>query len=255
VELFDSHLHLDDRAFDADREDVIARARAAGIVGMVTIGTNLDSCRAAVALAEQYHDVFAAVAIHPNEAQQATDDVMAELGALAGHPKVVAVGETGLDFVRQQTPHEAQFEAFRRHIQLSRDTKRPLIIHCREAYSDLLKVLEEEDPGAVIMHAFSSSVEVARECTARGYLVAFGGPVTYKNARSVAEVARTVPRDSLLVETDAPALPPEPHRGRRNEPAYLRDVVERIATLRGEAIGAIADSTTANARRVYGIER
>jgi TatD DNase family protein len=254
VELFDSHLHLDDQAFDADREDVVARARTVGIIGMVTIGTNLDSCRAAIALAEKYSDVFAAVAIHPHEADQATDEVMEELGGLAGHAKVVAIGETGLDFVRERAPREAQLEALRRHVRLSRDTSLPLIIHCREAYPDILKILGEEHPAAVIMHAFSSSAEVARECAARGYLVALGGPVTYKNALAVADVARTVPREALLVETDAPVLPPEPHRGRRNEPAYLRLVVERIAQLRGEPADAVADSTTENARRVYGIE-
>lgn len=251
MELFDSHLHLDDQAFDADREVVVSRARAAGIVGMVTIGTNLGSCRAAVALAEQYHDVFAAVAIHPHEAQQATDDAIAELNALAAHPRVVAIGETGLDFVRAKAPREAQYEAFRRHIRLSRDLNLPLIVHCREAYAEVLETLAEEKTVAVIMHAFSGSVEVARTCAARGYMIALGGPVTYKSARNAAEVARTIPEDALLVETDAPVLPPEPYRGRRNEPAHLRYVVERIAELRGTASDVIAAATTKNAARVY----
>lgn len=251
MELFDSHLHLDDQAFDADREVVVSRARAAGIVGMVTIGTNLDSCRAAVALAEQYHDVFAAVAIHPHEAQQATDDAIAELHTLAAHPRVVAIGETGLDFVRAKAPREAQYEAFRRHVRLSRDLKLPLIIHCREAYAEVLETLAEEKTVAVIMHAFSGSAEVARTCAARGFMIALGGPVTYKNARNAAEVARTIPEDALLVETDAPVLPPEPYRGRRNEPAHLRYVVERIAELRGTASAVIAAATTKNAARVY----
>lgn len=251
MELFDSHLHLDDQAFDADREVVVSRARAAGIVGMVTIGTNLDSCRAAVALAEQYHDVFAAVAIHPHEAQQATDDAIAELNTLAAHPKVVAIGETGLDFVRAKAPREAQYAAFRRHIRLSRDLNLPLIVHCREAYAEVLETLAEEKTVAVIMHAFSGSAGVARTCAAHGYMIALGGPVTYKNARNAAEVARTIPEDALLVETDAPVLPPEPYRGRRNEPAHLRYVVERIAELRGMASDVIAEATTKNAARVY----
>lgn len=251
MELFDSHLHLDDRAFDADREVVLSRARAAGIVGMVTIGTNLNSCRAAVALAQQYHDVFAAVAIHPHEAQQATDDAMAELEALAVHDRVVAIGETGLDFVREQAPREAQYEAFRRHIRLSRVSGLPLIIHCREAYAEVLETLADEKTGAVIMHAFSGSPEVARTCAARGYMVALGGPITYKNARNLAEVARNLSEEALLVETDAPVLPPEPYRGRRNEPAHLRYVVERIAELRGKAGEEIAAATTRNAARVY----
>ena len=255
MELFDSHLHLDDRAFDADREVVLSRARAAGIVGMVTIGTNLNSCRAAVALAQQYHDVFAAVAIHPHEAQQATDDAMAELEALAVHDRVVAIGETGLDFVREQAPREAQYEAFRRHIRLSRVSGLPLIIHCREAYAEVLETLAEEKTGVVIMHAFSGSAEVARTCAARGYMVALGGPVTYRNARNLSDVARTVPREVLLVETDSPVLPPEPYRGKRNEPAHLRVVVERIAALRGENAETLATTTTENAMRAYRVNR
>lgn len=218
---------------------------------MVTIGTNVNSCRAAVALAERHRDVFAAVAIHPHEAQQATDDAMAELETLSGHPRVVAVGETGLDFVTPRAPREAQYEAFRRHIRLGRDMNLPLIIHCREAFAEVLEMLAEADTGAVIMHAFSGSAEIARTCVARGYMVALGGPVTYKNARTVAEVARNLPEEALLLETDAPVLPPEPYRGKRNEPAHLRYVVERIAELRGKAGEEIAAATTRNAARVF----
>jgi len=254
VELFDSHLHLDDQAFAADREQTVARAREAGVVGMVTVGTGLDSCRVAVALAEQHRDVFAAIAIHPQDAGGATDGVMAALRVLAGHPKVVAIGETGLDFVRETSPRDAQRRAFRAHLSLARACDLPVIIHCREAYPEVLSILDDERATRVIMHAFSGSAEMAQQCADRGYGVSLAGPVTYKNARAPREVARVVPIDQLLLETDAPVLTPEPHRGRRNEPAYLTHIAARIAEIRGQPVEEVAAATTANARRIYGVD-
>lgn len=254
MELFDSHLHLDDEAFAADREKTVARAREAGVVGMVTVGTGLVSCRDAVALAEQHRDVFAAVAIHPQDAAEATGAAMDNLRVLAGSPKVVAIGETGLDFVRETSPREAQRHALRAHLRLARACNLPVIIHCREAYPEVLSILDEERATRVIMHAFSGSVEAARQCADRGYAVSLAGPVTYKNARTPRDVARIVPIDHLLIETDAPVLTPEPHRGRRNEPAYLPYIAARIAEIREQAVAEVAAATTANARRIYGVD-
>jgi TatD DNase family protein len=251
VELFDAHLHLDDPAFAADLDGVIARARAAGVVGMVTVGTDVAGSRAAVALAQRYDGVFAAVAVHPHSAASATPEAIDELRALAAGAPVVAVGETGLDYARDSAPGEAQQAAFIRHIQLSRDLRRPLVIHCREAYAEVLAILQREGVGDVVMHAFSGSVETARECVRRGYALSIGGPVTFKHATTTAQVAREVPLDALLVETDAPVLTPEPFRGRRNEPSYLPHVVRRIAELRETPVADVARATTANARRVF----
>lgn len=255
MELFDSHLHLDDEAFAADREKTVARAREAGVVAMVTVGTGLDSCRDALALAEQHRGVFAAIAIHPQDAVGATEAAMEQLRALAGHPKVVAIGETGLDYVRETSPRDAQGRAFRAHLGLARACDLPVIIHCRGAYPEVLRILDDERTERVIMHAFSGSVEMAQQCAGRGYGVSLAGPVTYKNARTLLDVARGVPIDLLLIETDAPVLTPEPHRGRRNEPAYLPYIAARIAEIRGQSVEEVAAATTANARRIYGVDQ
>ena len=254
MELFDSHLHLDDAAFADDVDGVVARAAAAGVVGMTTVGTDVASSRAAVALAERWPIVYAAVAVHPHEAGRITPEVVAELEALAARPKVVAVGETGLDYAKDDGSREVQRRAFIEHIRIGRKRNLPLIIHCRAAHSEVLEILGRELPRGVVMHAFSGSADIARRCIDRGYVISLAGPVTFRNARTAAEVAREVPLESLLVETDAPVLTPDPFRGRRNEPAYVRYIVQRIAELRGRAAEEIAAATTANARRVYGVD-
>ncbi len=254
MDLFDSHVHLDDEAFAGDLDEVLSRAARSGVTAMVTVGTNIASSRAAVALAERFPPVYAAVAVHPHEAGTATPEAIADLRALAAHPKVVAVGETGLDYAKDYAPREAQREAFAEHIRLSQDLDLPLIIHCREAYPDVLAALDHARADRVIMHAFSGSPETAEKCAERGYFISLAGPVTFRNARVVQEVAATVPAPLLLVETDAPVLAPEPVRGRRNEPAYLPHIVRRVAQLRGAAPEETGAVTAANARRVYGVE-
>jgi len=253
MELFDSHLHLEDEAFDADRGQVLARARAAGVVGMITVGSDVASSAAAVALADRHRDVHAAVGVHPQEAEQATAEAMDELRRMAAHPRVVAIGETGLDYVRGPDG-EMQRRAFRQHLRLAAELDLPVIIHCREASGDVLAILGEWGAVRAVMHAFSGSVETARRCVDAGYAISLGGPVTYRNARQVLEVARWVPAAALLLETDAPVLTPEPFRGRRNEPAYLGHIAARLAALRGATPGEIAAVTTANARRVFRLE-
>jgi TatD DNase family protein len=252
VDLVDAHLHLDDPVFDADRDDVVRRARATGVTSMLTVGTNLATSRAAVALAERYPEVYAAVAVHPHEAAGLTDDILGELRALAGHRKVVAIGETGLDFARGDPPRDVQETAFRRHIGLSAETGLPLAIHCRDAFGAVFGILLEDgsSPG-VIMHAFSGTVENARTCLERGYAVSLAGPVTFRDAHLAVEVARMVPLHAMLVETDAPVLAPVPFRGRRNEPAFLPYTVERIAAVKAMPVDDVAAATTANARHVF----
>lgn len=252
--MFDSHLHLDDAAFNADRPAVVARAREAGVVNMVTVGTDLASCREAIALAESHEGIFAALAIHPHEVARAAPEAFATLRALAAHPKVVAIGETGLDFVRNRSAREHQEAAFRAHVRLARDLDLPVVIHCREAYPEVLDLLAEEGAERVIMHAFSGPVEIARRCADRGYTISLAGPVTFRNARTPVDVARDVPLSLLLIETDAPVLSPEPYRGRRNEPAYLPHIAARIAEIRGAEVEEIASATSANAGRVYGVD-
>lgn len=255
LDLFDTHLHLDDEAFDADRESVLARARGAGVRGCVCVGTSLASSRRAIALAEAHADVYAAVAIHPHDAADATPEALEALAGLARHPRVVAIGETGLDFYRHFAPREAQERAFRAHLTLAADLRLPVIVHNRDAHVEVLRVLTETAPPRVIMHCFSGSVELARVCLDRGYYLGLGGPVTYRNARRALEVARFVPPDRLVLETDAPYLPPEPHRGRRNEPAYLPLIAWAVAHARGVAAGTVAELTTGNAIAAFDLAR
>ncbi len=254
-DLFDSHLHLDDDAFAPDREAVLERARVAGVGGFVTIGTSLASSARAVALAEQHPEIFAAVAIHPHGALEATPEALHQLAALARRPKVVAIGETGLDFYRPFAPREAQEDAFRAHLALAREMDLPVIIHNREADAEVLRILAYVAPQRVVMHCFSGSLDLARVCLDRGYYLGLGGPLTYRNARHATEVARFVPPDRLLLETDAPFLPPEPHRGRRNEPSYLPLVAWAVARARGVAPGTVAELTTSNARGAFRVVR
>jgi TatD DNase family protein len=255
LDLFDSHVHLDDEAFGADREDVLARARTAGVAGFVTVGTSVASSRRAVALAEVHADVYAAVAVHPHESAAATPDALRTLALLARHPRVVAIGETGLDFYRDFAPRETQERAFRAHLALARSLHLPVIIHSRDAYAEVLRILAEEEPPRVIMHCFSSSLEIARRCLDRGYYLGFGGPLTYRNARRALEVVADVPPDRFLLETDAPYLPPEPHRGRRNEPSHLPLIARAAGVARRVAAGTVAEVTSANAREAFGLTR
>jgi TatD DNase family protein len=254
--LFDTHAHLQFAEFAPDLAQVLARARAAGVGGMLTIGTDLESSRAAVALAEREADVWAAVGIHPHEAAGADEAAFEELERLArASPRVVAVGETGLDFFRNLSPPAAQVEAFRRQLDLARRLGRPVLVHCRQAHAEALEVLAAS--GVVerggIMHCFSGDAEVARRCLDLGLLISIAGPVTYPNARKLPEVVRFVPEDRLLVETDCPYLPPQPHRGRRNEPAYLPITAARVAELRGADPGALGARMADTARALFGI--
>jgi TatD DNase family protein len=252
--LIDTHAHLDEQSIEAEIDDVIQRAQAAAVKGIVTIGTTVDSCRRAIALAEKYPSVRAAVGIHPNYVSQAAFEDWGLVCAMAKHPRVVALGETGLDQYWDHSPIELQVEYFERHLELSRETGKPFIVHCREAEPATLMVLERaalSGPLNGIMHSFCGSPETAARCIELGMLLSFSGMLTYKKNEALRQLAATVPRDRLLVETDCPYLAPTPHRGKRNEPAFVRNTAQVLAEACGLTLPEMAELTTANAKRVF----
>jgi len=255
LELFDTHAHLHVPEFDADRAEMMARARQAGVTRMLTIGTEVPTSHAAVTLAESEPDVWASVGVHPHDAAEADADVLTEIERLAGGPRVVAAGEIGLDFFRNLSPREAQERVFRHCIGLARRVRKPVVVHCRDAHAEVLAILAEErvSEAGGIMHCFSGDVAIARRCLDLGLLISLAGPVTYPNARALPEVARFVPADRLVIETDCPFLPPQGYRGKRNEPAYLALTAARVAELRGEPLEDFARRASDNARRLLRI--
>jgi TatD DNase family protein len=255
VNLFDTHAHLHFPEFDADREAMLARARESGVQRMLTIGTDIETSHASIALAAREADVWATVGFHPHEASQADAAALGVIERLTAEPRVVAVGEIGLDYFRNLSPREDQHRAFRALIGIARRAGKPVVVHCRDAHDDVLAILAEERVADVrgIMHCFSGDVAIARRCLDLGFLISLAGPVTYPNARALPEVARFVPGDRLVVETDCPFLPPQGYRGKRNEPAYLAITAARVAELRGEPIETLAERTTANACALLGI--
>jgi len=249
----DAHLHLDSAEFDADRDDVVARATAAGVGLLVTAGTSLDGSRRAIALAERHPQVQAAVGIHPESAAAADTAALQSLEAAARHPRVVAIGEIGLDYLHD-TPHRnAQAKAFRAQVTLARRLGLPVVVHDREAHDDVERILHEEGADRVVLHCFSGSVEMAARCAAAGWMISLAGPVTFRNAGALRDVARAVPADRLLIETDAPYLSPVPVRGRRCEPAFLLHTARALADLRGLPLEALGTILELNARRVFGV--
>ena len=257
--LFDTHTHLDDARYDADREAMIARAREAGVETMMTIGCDLATSRSAVALAGQYPFVYASIGVHPHEVKHITDDWYDELRQLARNQKVVAYGEIGLDYHYNHSDPELQRGRFREQIQLARELKLPVIIHTREAQDDTIRILKEERASDIggVFHCFSGDAWLAKDALELGFYLSFSGILTFQNATMLRDIARTVPADRLLIETDCPYLTPIPHRGRRNEPAYVRHVAETLASIVSDGDAATADDigrlTSDNARRLFKI--
>ncbi|WP_447973243.1 TatD family hydrolase [Nitrospira sp. Kam-Ns4a] len=255
--LIDTHTHLDDARYDEDREAVLARAREAGITALVTIGCDLASSRAAVALADRYPQVYATVGVHPHEVRQIGDDWYDQLRRLAAHPKVVAYGEIGLDYHYNYSPPRLQRDRFREQVCLAKDLGLPIVVHTRAAQDDTIAILREEKADRVggVFHCFSGDAALARQALDLGFYLSFSGVVTFRNAEPLREIAKTVPLDRMLVETDCPYLTPVPHRGKRNEPAYVRLVAERIADLTRPAgpspLEEIGRITSENAQRLF----
>lgn len=256
--LIDTHCHLDFDAYSSEVEAVIERAAEAGVSRIIVPALDLMSARAVVALAERFDGIYAAVGIHPNSAAAWQDEWIGELRALAAHDKVIAIGEVGLDYYWDRTPPETQQRALRRQLELAADLELPVIIHNREAGGDVLSLLAESPlagtarPG--VLHSFSADWATAEVALDLGFYLGFTGPLTYKKADELRDIATRAPLDRILIETDAPFLTPHPHRGRRNEPAYVRLVAERLAELRGMPLSEIARVTTANALRLFGLQ-
>jgi len=253
--LFDSHAHLNAEQYKDDLEEVIDRARAEGVSNMLVVGFDRPTISRAMQLAETYEFIYASVGWHPVDAIDMTDQDLAWLEELAAHPKVVALGEMGLDYHWDKSPKDIQKEVFRKQIELAKRVKLPIIIHNREATKDIVDILIESGAEEVggIMHCFSGSFETARECMKMNFYISFGGPVTFKNAKSVKEVAAHIPLDRLLIETDCPYLTPHPFRGKRNEPSYVKLVAEELANLHNISYEELANKTTENAKKLFGI--
>lgn len=253
--LFDTHAHLDDGRFAGDLGAVLDRARAAGVERILTIGIDLETSRNAVRLAQEHDLLSAVVGIQPNHVAEAGEGDFDEIAKLLDEPKVVAIGETGLDRYWDRAPFELQEAYFRRHLKLGREKGLPVVIHCREAEGDVVRVLREDYVafGAVrgVMHSFSGDAETARACLEMGLHVSFAGMVTFKNNQALRDVARIVPLDRLLVETDSPYLAPMPHRGKRNEPSYVAHTAACLAEVFGVAPETLAEATARNARALF----
>jgi TatD DNase family protein len=261
--LVDSHAHLDFRQFDADRPAVVERAREAGVAAIVTIGTDLSTSQQAVGLAKEYDCIHAAVGVHPHDAKSLDGDTLAELRELARDPAVVAVGEIGLDFYRNLSPPDVQRRAFQAQLAWAAKLGKPVVIHDRDAHHEILEILTGWAAGMQntplsgrlgVLHTFSGDWAMAQQAIELGFYISISGPVTYKKAEQLSEIVQRLPLDRLLVETDCPFLTPHPYRGKRNEPAYVRLVAQRIAALRGMPFEGIAEATTANAQRLFGFE-
>ncbi|HEX3707917.1 MAG TPA: TatD family hydrolase [Mycobacteriales bacterium] len=252
VPAIDSHCHLD--LMEVGVEEAMAAARAVGVERVVQIGIDVPSSRWSAELAASRDDVWAAVAVHPNEAHAASESEWDEIARLAAQPRVVAVGETGLDHYRTEDDGWAmQEESFRRHIAIAKQTGKAVMIHDREAHEDVLRVLESEGaPERVIFHCFSGDADFARRCADRGYVMSFAGNVTFKNAQDLRDAAAVAPLDQMLVETDAPFLTPMPHRGAPNAPYLVPLTVRAIAAVKGIDEAQVSAAVTATAARVFG---
>jgi len=254
--LIDTHAHLDSRKFDTDREAVIQRALDAGIQTIVNVGFNRETIPTTMALAEKYPFIYAAVGWHPTDAiDMKLEEDLAWIESLCSHPKVVAIGEIGLDYYWDTSPKELQHTVFREQIRLAKRLKKPIVIHNRDAHEDVVRILREEkaEECGGVMHCFSGSWETAKLCLNMNFDISFGGPVTFLNARVPKEVLAKVPLDRLLLETDCPYLAPHPHRGKRNEPAYVSLVAQAAAEIKGLSVEEISRITSENAKARFQI--
>jgi TatD DNase family protein len=253
--LFDTHVHLNAEQFKQDREEVIKRAFDTGVKYMTVVGFDRETIPLAIEIAEQHETIYAAVGWHPVDAIDMTDQDFAWIEELSSHPKVVAIGEMGLDYHWDKSPKDIQKEVFRKQIQLAKKVNMPIIIHNREATEDIIEILQEENAKEVggIMHCYNDSAKYVQTCLDMNFYISLGGPVTFKNAHLPKEVAVEVPLERLLVETDAPFLAPHPNRGKRNEPAYVKLVAEKIAELREISLEELSEKTTENALKLFNI--
>lgn len=247
----DTHSHIQMREFDPDRAEALARAETAGVEFMIAVGYHLTASRMAVEAAQRDPQVYASVGIHPHDAGTYNDAAEEALRVLAKQPKVVAIGEAGLDFFRNRAPHAVQFDAFRRQVRLASELDLPLIVHDRDAHQETMRLLKEETAERVLLHCFSGDLGMAEEAWARGYFISIAGPVTYPKNETLRQIVRKAKTDRLLLETDCPYLPPQTFRGQRNEPAYLFHTAQEVARLLGMRLDELGRLTTENACRLF----
>jgi TatD DNase family protein len=260
LNIIDSHAHLEMAQFDEDRAAMLERARAAGVQALLAIGSGsapTERLDAAIPFAEQHDWIYATVGIHPHDANEATEEHFARLDELARHPRVIAWGEMGLDYYYDHSPRDVQQQVFRRQLRQARAAKLPIVIHCRDAWDDCLAILEQDwRPSGLggVFHCFTAATSEARRGLDMGFLVSFAGNVTYPKMQQLRDVAREIPMESLLTETDSPFLPTQGRRGKRNEPAYVVEVAQALANVRDLAAEEVAATTAANFRRFFRLD-
>ena len=252
--LFDTHAHYDSRQFDADRDAVLSALPGQGVGLVVNPGCDLASSRKAIAIAERYPFVYAAVGVHPEDCGGWRDSDVDELRSLAAHPRVVAIGEIGLDYYWKDNPRQLQQKVFRAQLALAEELELPVIVHDREAHGDSLAIVREFPQARGVFHCFSGSAEMARELAGLGWMISFTGVLTYKNARKAVEAAQAVPLDRIMIETDSPYMAPVPHRGERNHSGLVRHTCERLAEIKGISPSECARITFENGKRFYQIQ-
>ena len=251
--LFDTHAHLDDRAFREDRDTLIAGLRSKGVTLVMNPGCSLESSRNACALAEKYPHVYAAVGSHPDVADEVNEQVLEEYRKLCKLPKVKAIGEIGIDYHYEDIPRDLQLKAFRMQMELAREVGLPVIVHEREAHEDGMAVVKEFPDVTGVFHCYSGSAEMARQLVDLGWYIGFTGVLTFKNARKAIETAASIPLERIVLETDCPYMAPEPFRGKRNDPGYIYRMAEKLAEIRGLSVDEVQAITTENGKRLYRI--
>ncbi len=252
--LFDTHAHLNDPAFDPDREELMAGLAAKGVGYVMNAGCSLQSSRDIVKMAEQYPWLYGSVGSHPDSADEVNEEVIEQYRQLCQHEKVKAIGEIGLDYYYEDIPREIQKKAFRMQMALAQELDMPVIIHEREAHDDGMRIVKEFPKVKGVFHCYSGSAEVARQLVNMGWYIGFTGVLTFKNARKAVETAASIPLDRIVIETDCPFMAPEPYRGKRNDPGYLPKMAEKLAEIRGIPVAEAIAATTENAKRLYHID-
>jgi TatD DNase family protein len=252
--LIDSHAHLEMKEFDSDRREVIERARLAGVDRIITVGTNLGLSRKALSIARQYENVYATVGVHPHDVAGVTDKMLDELKDLASDPKVVAYGEIGLDYFRNISPQEKQIAMFARQLELAGELKLPAIIHDRDAHDQTLAMVKSSGIRSGVFHCFSGDWAMARQCIDLGFYISVPGVVTFEKSKVLQEVVKQAPLDSILLETDCPYLTPVPHRGKRNEPAFIIHTAKKVGEIKGMTWEEVAETAAVNTRNLFRME-
>ena len=254
--LIDTHAHLDFKEFDKDCDKVIKRAFENDVEKIINIGCNLDRSQASIDLAHKYENIFASIGVHPHDGKKnSIDEISEKLFEMAQEKKVVAIGEIGLDYYRleKENDKDIQKKVFRTQLDIAKEFDLPVILHCRDAYEDMIDIIKKDNFKRGVSHCFLGSKEIAKRYLELGFYISFTGVITFKNAGEVIDVVREIPLERILVETDAPFLAPEPHRGKRNEPAYVKYVAEKIATIKEIGYDQVAKVTTKNAEELFGI--